>query len=101
MVENTFGYDATWSPLAGGDIETARVLLNQPTNKESIGEESYLALRPKMEYFDGSFPGLFESVQENNSEVIQIDGQQFLTVRAEKKFDGQTIIITLEQFRYG
>ena len=95
VVSNTMGYDAVWQPLAGGDPITGRVLLNKPTQKQNITDEEYDAISPKMEYYDGQFPGLLQSIRDNNSEPLTINGVLFYTLRAELKFDGKSIIVHL------
>lgn len=95
VVETTMGYDASWTPLAGGPAITGRVLFNRPTQKAQISDQEYEDFAPKMEYFEGLFPGLLESVRRNASEPITINGNMFITLKGEKKFDGKTIIITL------
>lgn len=98
IVEHTMGYDATWAPSAGGTAITGRVLLNKPTQKESIGEIDYEALRPRMEYFEGQFPGLLESVRANNTENVIINGIEYTCFqKGSGKFDGKTIIIFLDE----
>jgi hypothetical protein len=96
IVENTMGYDATWSPSAGGDAITGRVLLNRPTQKEGIDDVDYKAIRPRVEYFEGAFPGLLESVRENNTETITIENISYVCFNGELKFDGKTITIYLD-----
>ena len=96
VVVITMGYDATWAPLAGGETYAAKVLLNKPTQKEDIADIDYLAIRPHMEYFEGEFPGLLESVRSNNNETVIIEGVSYITFKGEKKFDGKTISIYLE-----
>jgi hypothetical protein len=98
IVEHTMGYDATWVPSAGGSAITGRVLLNKPTQKESIGEIDYEALRPRIEFFDGQFPGLLDSVKANNTETVTVNGIEYSCFpKGSGKFDGKTIIIYLDQ----
>lgn len=96
VVTRTMGYSAIWIPLVGGPAFTAEVLFNQPTQKEDVSDEHYIIQRPRMEYFEGDFPGLFESVEDKNNEVVTVNNQQFIAFLAEKKYDGKTIILHLE-----
>jgi hypothetical protein len=98
VVTNTMGYDATWVPLAGGDAFTGRVLFNEPTNPEEVAIADFEAMRPRVEFFEGDFPGLFESARKNKLEVIEINGRSFVTMaNGSKKFDGKTIMIYLQE----
>lgn len=95
VVTTVFGDVATWAPLAGGSY-IAAVLLNQPTDEEQVGDQNYIANRPRIEYLVGELPGLLESVLEKNSEIITVNGQQYVGMWGEKKYDGTTVIIHLE-----
>lgn len=95
VVTTVFGDVATWAPLAGGSY-TAAVLLNVPTDQEEVGDQKYIAVRPRMEYLVGNFPGLLESVLDKQGEIVTVNGQQYVGMWGEKKFDGTTIIIHLE-----
>ncbi|MDI3319986.1 head-tail joining protein [Pinibacter soli] len=97
VVTNAMGYDALWTPSTGGETLTARVLFNKPTQKENVSDDDYLAIRPRMEYFSGDFPGLLDSVRDNNNEMVIISDISYVAFRGEMKFDGKTIIIYLEQ----
>lgn len=94
IVTNTIGYDATWKKIDGTQI-IGRVLLNRPTQKAEIGDDVYDAISPKMEYKEGHFLGLFDLARGNNAQEIWIGGYQHFTLRAERKFDGKTVIISL------
>jgi hypothetical protein len=86
---------AVWTPSTGGSAITAKVLFNDPTGKEEISQQEYDAAKPSIEYLDGTFTGLFELVSGNKRESITINGHQFKAIKAEKKYDGKTIIIHL------
>lgn len=101
VVTRTMGYTASWTPLAGGPTYTGDVLFNKPTQKEGVVDEDYIIQRPRIEYLEGSFPGLFESVNDHNNEYVYVtfspgDSQRFITMIADKKYDGKTIIVYLE-----
>jgi len=95
----TMGYPATWMPSAGGEVQVGKVLLNRPTQKEDISDEDYAAVTTKCEYLEGFFPGLFESVQNGHSELINIAGVDYYTFKADRKNDGNTTILQLEPKR--
>lgn len=96
IVTQTMGYDATWLPAAGGDLQIGRVLLNRPTQKEGVDDVDYKAIRPRIEYFEGVFPGLLDSVRDNNTETVTIGGTNYICFNGELKFDGKTIVIYVE-----
>jgi hypothetical protein len=50
QVKTTMGYAATWAPSAGGDVQTAIVLYNGPTEKEKLFSADYDPDKLKMEY---------------------------------------------------
>jgi len=96
IVNNTMGYDASWIPLAGGGPYTARVLLNRPTKKDTINQDDYDAISIYIECKECDLPGLFESVRANNTEQITVNGILYNCFRAEKKYDGVTVVIDIE-----
>ncbi|MCM5528962.1 hypothetical protein [Parasegetibacter sp. NRK P23] len=97
-ITKTMGYMAQWMPLTGGDEITGSVLYNEPTRKQEISEQDFETFQPWMEYLEGEFPGLLESVRNNNPETVVINGRTFVTLKnGSKKYDGKTIIINLEE----
>jgi hypothetical protein len=96
IVTNTMGYAASWTPSAGGPTQTGIVLFNKPTQKAEIPDDEYLAISPKVEYLEPAFPGLFEAIRLNNPEVIVVEGVSFSAYKAERKYDGKTVIIHVE-----
>ena len=98
-VTNTMGYSATWVPSDASGPQTGQVLLNRPTQKEDISDEEYAAITTKCEYLDGLFPGLFDSVQSGHNELINIGGTGYYAFKADKKYDGNTIILHVEAKR--
>lgn len=96
IVVGTYGDTAIWRPLIGGEY-TADVLYKGPTEEDKINSQEYTTLQPQCEYFDGEFPGLFESVQAKHLEIININGVDYYTVRTVKNFDGKTIVLYLEE----
>jgi hypothetical protein len=98
-VVTSMGYPATWTPSDGSAAQTETVLLNKPTQKEDISDEDYAAVTTKCEFLDGLFQGLFESVQAGHSELINVAGVDYYAYKADRKFDGKTIILQLEPKR--
>lgn len=96
VVSNTMGCAASWTPAAGGPSQTAVVLFNKPTQKAQITDDQYEAIHWKFEYLAGDFSGLFESVRANNTEIVVIDGESFAAYKAERKYDGKTIVVHVE-----
>lgn len=96
IVVGLYGDDAVWEPLSGGRFTTS-VLFKGPTDDAQIDGKDYTTLQPQCEYFEGEFPGLFESVQAKQVELISIKGTDYYTVRAVKNFDGKTIVLYLEE----
>lgn len=95
IVTTTFGDSATWIPLAGGSY-TGDVLYNEPTQKEQVGDQDYITGRPRMEYLDGLFPGLLDSVLDKAPETVTVNGTTYACMWGERKYDGKTIIIYLD-----
>ena len=96
LIVNSMGYAATWTPSDGSTAKAGQVLLNRPTQKEDVSDEEYAAITTKCEYLDPQFPGLFEAVQRGSSEPINIAGMDYYAYKADRKYDGQTIILQLE-----
>lgn len=102
-VQETMGYDATWSPSAGGSTKTARVLFGEPTKDDMLGEyaDSFNLRTFFMEWWDDSFIGLFDSVRDDGGEYVTItqdSGDRYFYVRhAFKKYDGRNHRAQLEE----
>lgn len=96
IVSNTFGYDATWAPSAGGPIYSARVLLIDPTDVEQVAEQEYVSNGPRMDYFQGQFPGLLDLVLDRQPELVTINEIQYHCIHGKADYDGKTIKIYLE-----
>jgi hypothetical protein len=96
--EKAMGYDATWTP--DGDIveQTARVLFGQPTKPETLGEygDEYHPHTFFMEYWDGKFDGLFESVRDGGVEHVEVNGTSYFVRDIIRKYDGRNFKARLE-----
>lgn len=108
VVTGTMGYPALWQQggdFSGFDFETtdvdsgvfkqAKILYKGPTEKERLANVDYDTDNLTMEYKQGDFDGLKDSVDTNKREVVRIYDiaglwidVSVLTVR--RKFDGQT-----------
>lgn len=89
-VANTFGDEATWTPAAGGDAQSALVLYNGPTEKEKLFSADYDPEKLTLEYKEGQFTGLKESTDEGTAEFITITGLgEFQVKGVQKLVDGK------------
>lgn len=93
-VLNTMGYVATWKRDGQPDV-LGKVLLNRPTQKDTISDIDYDAISPRMEYKEGEFLGLFDFVRGNNTAEIWVGGYKHFAFKAERKYDGKTVIVHL------
>lgn len=85
-----FGVDAAWSPSIGGDELTGRVLEREPTEEEKSGPVSFSPIDFYVEWYAGTFPGLFEAVRDGNTEIVTVGETNYIVRSVTKKFDGQT-----------
>jgi hypothetical protein len=95
------GYDARWTPQAGGAQLTARVHYANRTEAGEVGNRDYRPEGAYMEYQSGSFPGLKEAIDEaNGGEEVFImftaGEQKFFTTHAETLYDGRTVKVGLQ-----
>lgn len=95
-VRDLYGYDATWTPLAGGPAITGKVLLNHPTESENLaGPAGYDEPQWMVEYLDTAFPGLRQSCDTGAVETITIDGTGYHVRSSTLHFDGRTVKLTM------
>lgn len=90
-VETNMGYDGSWSPADSSPEQTARVLFGEPTKEEKLGEygDSYDPRTFFMEYWDGDFTGLFESVRDGVEEFVTINSKRYYVADVKAKYDGR------------
>jgi hypothetical protein len=96
ITTDTFGYNAEWTPLAGGVKQTARVHFKNPN--EQVKEFGNLVYKPiiyRMEYKQGDFIGLYELVLAAgrtsggaNLERVIIEGQNYRCHTINALYDG-------------
>lgn len=97
VVTSTFGYEASWTPSAGGDAITGKVLLKTPSREQNIQGADYMAPFGIVEYEKGVLPGLEEAAKHTtNQEKITVNGRQFFVRLPFEKYDGDTIILHLD-----
>lgn len=96
VVSNTMGYEASWEPSEGGNVQTARVLFNNPTEGKKLSGVEYDPYHYEMEYRVGHFEGLKQSVDSNNIEAVTIRGKEYNVRQITAKWDGNTMIAVLE-----
>lgn len=93
------GYEAEWTPKAGGDIQTAIVHYKDPSNFTKLGDQTFDNGHAIIEYKQGDFVGLRESTNENNPEPVRVKINdvwvEFITVRDKKLFDGRLTQVKL------
>lgn len=102
-VAETFGYSASWFPASGGPVQVITALFQDPDSRGGTTETQYLNyedVQPVMEYYEGQFPGLFESVQKTNQvERIEVTRKgtvfQYQVTRVRKVIDGDTYVANL------
>jgi hypothetical protein len=99
VCERTMGYDADWTPVNGSGTQTARVLFGEPTMAEKLGEygDSFNPRTFFMEYWDGSFVGLFESVRDGEAEYVTVNDRSFFVRHIDRKFDGRNFRARIEE----
>lgn len=100
IVTSTFGYAATWLPSDGSPEQTATVLYKDTTDKHELSNVDYMVERYVMEYKSEDFTGLKEAVARGDNESVRIIVDDNITLlfmvrRTESKYDGKTIIATL------
>lgn len=72
------GYDLLWTPSAGGEEISARVLFMKPGENYTLGEVgggiTYQPEQFSFEFKLGDLPGLKEAVDDRIEERVTIDG---------------------------
>jgi len=93
----TFGYEASWTPF-GGEAQTARVHYRRPNEKDSMTSGvAYMPFVFFMEYKEGVFDGLQESVRNGSEEIVTVQGVQHYVRSIERVYDGKTLQAHLER----
>lgn len=104
VVTNTMGYDGSWTPSVGGSTQTARILFKNPDEAWGIGnsdtakdEIEFYPGDVMIEYFIGSFTGLKEAVNDNKTETVVIEGDNYQVRSVRAKKDGKTLYGVLKK----
>ena len=87
--ETVFGDVATWGN------QTANVLYNCPNNPINLGEADRYIYRPynySIEYFEDTFVGLKDSVDQGVIEHVTVKGNRLAIREVVVKYDGKTYV---------
>ena len=96
IVGNTMGENASWVPSGGGSEQIGRVLFNDPSKKYKLMGVDYQPSGWSIEYRDGVFAGLYDSVRQGNEETITLNGSNYFVRAVSKDFDGKTYVAEVE-----
>lgn len=84
-VTATMGYDAVWVCRdEEGEIEEevpARVLLNYPSQEESVADHEFDYARPKVEFKAQDWEGLKELVDTKSPQEIRLEGKNYYIIK--------------------
>lgn len=89
-----FGDKAVWVSSVTQEEHTADVHFKNPNDLVSIGSQDKFEYRPydyTVEYYQGSFPGLKESVENGSIEKLTVNGFNLIIREVRAKFDGKTL----------
>lgn len=101
-INSLYGDDAAWSPLAGGPVQSCKVLLNYPSgdyNVETMGDKDGWVFHPLaawFEYAQPDFEALEASVNQGNIEVVTIKGIDYSVTDVKRMWDGATLRAKIE-----
>jgi hypothetical protein len=96
VVTNTMGYVATWQPTTGA-LQTAKVLYDNPDEKQTFNNADFEPQVPYIEYRKGFFEGLKEAVDNKEIVLLTVNGQLFHVLDVNTKFDGKTVVAKLQK----
>lgn len=96
VVSQVMGYDATWHPQNGNPIQRSRVLFKDPSEMAELAGMEFNPMGFMMEYQDGYFTGLMESVRQGNLEYVSVNGQEYWVKDVKQYYDGRTKRARLE-----
>lgn len=99
MTTVVFGNDAVWLVSSSNPVaQEARVNYRTPSEKDMImSGMTYMPLSFFMEYRQGVFTGLLESVRTGATEQITIDGVLHVVRSVNQAYDGKTFHAHLEK----
>ena len=97
LTTKTFGEVATWTP-ADEATQTAEVHYRRPNEKDSMTSGvAYAPFVYFMEYKEGVFTGLQDSVRRGVEEIVTVQGAQHYVRSVERVYDGRTYQAHLER----
>lgn len=96
-VSKMYGYNASWTPSAGGAAVTGRVLLKEPTNEYELNGVEFTPFLSIMEYRQGVLNGLMEAVRSKRNETVVVDGVEYFVRTCTAKYDGKTIVAVVQR----
>lgn len=95
-VTNTFGYDATWLPSAGGLTKSTKVLLKEPTKEHELAGITYTPTTYIIEWWGEDWEGLKESIDYGNPEHVEVNGKTYDVRAVTLLYDGKNNRAVLE-----
>jgi hypothetical protein len=95
QVNHLYSDACSWSPLAGGPAIEAMVLLNIPSELQSLNEDEragwmFHPVGAWLEYAYPDLPGLMDAVRTGSREVVTVKGAQYRINEVVATFDGKT-----------
>lgn len=96
VVTEVYGYQASWTPSAGGAAITGPCLLKEPTKDYDMNGVAYTPFHRIMEYRQGYFSGLFEAVRAKSDETVIIKGKSYYVRNVQAAYDGKTYRAEIE-----
>lgn len=97
IVTTTMGYDASWSPSVGSEMQEARVLLKEPTREEELLGIDYSPVVWITEWHYPDFAGLFEATRNGKVERITIGADTYRVRAVTTIYDGKTYKAVLQK----
>ena len=95
-VGKVYGYDATWTPSAGGAEVQGRVLLKEPTKEYDLNGVMFQPAHRILEWRKGVLDGLFEAIRAKQNERVTVNGNEYFCRTAEAAYDGRTYKANIE-----
>lgn len=93
-VHDIFGDVASWSPSDGSETITGKVLIQSNDVQFAVDDKVYYEdAQYRVEYYVGTFPGLYESLRKAKKEYVTCNGKKLLILGDEMKWDGKTFVL--------
>lgn len=97
VVNNTMGTVAVWTPSHGGDVKTATVLFKDPTETQKFLGVEFDNETASFEYLKSDFPGLRESANLKNDEIVHINGLSYGVNAVRVLHDGDIYLAEIQR----